>query len=105
MAYFHLKLAPPRSTFPHDATSEEMAAMERHSAYWRAQAEAGRAIAVGPVFAKDGAGGMALVDVSDEEAAQALADGDPVIAACLGFQFEIAAIPSLILRHVAAPAA
>jgi hypothetical protein len=43
MAYFHLKLVPPRSTFPHDATSEEMAAMERHSVYWR------------PVFAKDGA--------------------------------------------------
>ncbi|MFT2213793.1 YciI family protein [Rhizobium giardinii] len=105
MAYFHLKLVPPRSTFPQDATPEEMAAMERHSAYWRAQADAGRAIAVGPVFAKDGAWGMALVEVPDGNAAQALADGDPVIAASLGFRFEIAAIPNLILRHVAAPAA
>jgi hypothetical protein len=49
--------------------------------------------------------GMALAEVADEAAAQTLADGDPVIAARLGFQFEISAIPSLILRHVAAPAA
>lgn len=100
MAYFHLKLVPPRGTFPHDATSGEMAAMERHSVYWQKQGDAGRAIAVGPVFAKDGAWGMV-----PDEAAQALADDDPVIAARLGFQFEIAAMPSLILRHVAAPAA
>ena len=79
--------------------------MERHVVYWQEQADAGRAIAVGPVFAKDGAFGMAIVEVADEAAARALADGDPIIAARLCFQFEIAAIPSLILRHVAAPAA
>ena len=105
MAYFHLKLVTPRSTFPHDASADEMAAMDRHAAYWRAKAEAGTAIAVGPVFSDAGAFGLAVVEVDDAAAAQALADGDPVIAAGLGFQYEIAAIPSLILRHSSAPAA
>jgi hypothetical protein len=33
MAYFHLKLVPSRSGFPHDATGEEMAAMQQHAAF------------------------------------------------------------------------
>ena len=105
MAYYHLKLLAPRSTFPHDATAEELAAMQRHAAYWAKHAEAGTAIAVGPVFAKDGAWGMALVEVQNADEAQALADGDPVIAAGLGFRFDVALIPSLILRRSAGSAA
>ncbi|CAN7446911.1 hypothetical protein LJR251_002888 [Rhizobium rhizogenes] len=33
MAYFHLKLVPSRSGFPHDATGEEMAAMQQHAGF------------------------------------------------------------------------
>ncbi len=79
--------------------------MERHGAYGAERAGIGCAIAAAPVFAKDGVWGMAVVEASDEAAAQTLADHDPVIRAGLGFRFEIAAIPSLILRHVATPAA
>ncbi|MDE1993427.1 MAG: hypothetical protein KGI75_13065 [Rhizobiaceae bacterium] len=102
MAYFHLKLTPPRPSFPHDATGEEMAAMQRHAAYWREQADAGTAIVVGPVFAAGGAFGIAVIDVEDAGAARALAEADPVLSAGLGFDFEISPMPSLILRPSAA---
>jgi uncharacterized protein YciI len=97
MAYFYLKLGAPRATFPHDATGEEMAVMQEHSVYWRAHAEAGRAIVVGPVFAADGAFGMAVVRVEDAEAAKMLGDADPIVRAGLGFRFEASPMPSVIL--------
>ncbi|WFU08534.1 YciI family protein [Rhizobium sp. CB3090] len=102
MAYFHLKLVPPRPSFPHDATGEEMAAMQQHAAYWREHASVGTAIVVGPVFAADGAFGMAVVDVEDAAAAKALGDADPVVLAGLGFHIEISPMPSIILRPPAA---
>ncbi|MEZ2222997.1 hypothetical protein [Rhizobium sp. RCC_161_2] len=43
MAYFHLKLVPSRSGFPHDATGEEMAAMQQHATYRYRHANASRA--------------------------------------------------------------
>lgn len=98
MAYFHLRLVPPRPRFPHDATAEEMAAMQEHVAYWHRNAQAGTAIVVGPVFEEEGAWGMAIVEVEDQEAAKALVDRDPVMLAALGFRFDIAPMPSLILR-------
>ena len=98
MAYFHLRLVPPRPSFPHDATGPEMKAMDRHADYWREKAAAGTAIAVGPVFEGEGAWGMAVVEVGDAEAARSLADADPVILADIGFRFDIAPMPTLILR-------
>ncbi|MGO6900779.1 hypothetical protein ACCS96_09875, partial [Rhizobium ruizarguesonis] len=74
MAYFFLRLQPPRPTFPHDGTGEEMAAMKRHAEYWHRNALAGSAIIVGPVFEGEGAWGMAIVEVEDQAAAQLLAD-------------------------------
>jgi uncharacterized protein YciI len=105
MAYFHLKLVPPRPGFPHDASPEEMTAMQAHFAYWQGQAEKGVAIAVGPVFSEGGAFGIAVVEVADAAAAQALADNDPVNKAGLGFRFETAPMPSIILRTSAGGAA
>ncbi|MCD2182394.1 YciI family protein [Rhizobium sp. GN54] len=98
MAYFHLRLVPPRPTFPHDATEPEMKAMDRHADYWRERATAGTAIAAGPVFEGEGAWGMALVEVENADAALLLADADPVILADIGFRYDIAPVPTLILR-------
>ncbi len=98
MAYFHLKLVPPRPSFPHDGTEEGMAAMQQHAAYWREHASAGTAIVVGPVFAADGAFGMAVVEAEHADAAKSLGDADPVLLAGLGFHIEISPMPSLILR-------
>jgi len=98
MAYFLLRLQPPRPTFPLDGRPEEMAAMARHADYWSGQADAGVAIAVGPVFEGEGAWGMAVIEVEDEGAARAIADQDPVTLADLGFRFVVSPIKSLILR-------
>ena len=105
MAYFYLKLVSPRPGFPFDASPEEMSAMQVHADYWQGLAEAGSAIAVGPVFAEGGAFGIAVVEAADQAAAQVLADEDPVIKAGFGFRFEISPMPSIILRKSAADAA
>jgi hypothetical protein len=104
MAYFFMKLVPPRSTFPHDGTDEEMAAMTRHADYWRQKAQAGTAIVVGPVFETEGAWGMAVVEVDDQKGAKVLADADPIITSDFGFRFDILPMPSIILRPAAAAA-
>jgi uncharacterized protein YciI len=98
MAYFHLKLIPPRPTFPSDMTEVEREAMGRQAAYWQGKAEERFAIAVGPVFDPVGTYGMAVVEVDDEDAAAALGENDPVVKAGLGFRYAVASIPSLILR-------
>jgi uncharacterized protein YciI len=98
MAYFFMRLVPPRSTFPHDGTGEEMAAMKRHAEYWHQDVLAGSAIAVGPVFEGEGAFGIAVVEVADQAAAQALADADPIITSGFGFRFDVLPMPSVILR-------
>jgi len=102
MAYFHMKLVPPRPSFPHDATGEEMAAMQQHAAYWHGHAQTGVAIVVGPVFAAAGAFGMAIIETEDADTAKALCDADPVLLAGLGFRTEISPMPSVILRPSAA---
>ncbi|AWN41180.1 YciI family protein [Methylobacterium durans] len=98
MAYFLLRLTPPRPTFPFDATEGEKALFHEHAAYWLERAEAGAALAVGPVFEASGAWGLALVEAEDEDAARALGEGDPVILAAAGFTYAVSAVPSLILR-------
>ena len=99
MAYFLLKLAAPRPTFPLDATEAENEAMNAHFAYWHQQAAAKVAIAAGPVFDPQGPWGMAIVETDSESGAQALADADPVVQAGLGFSYTAIPIPSLILRQ------
>ncbi|BAF90010.1 conserved hypothetical protein [Azorhizobium caulinodans ORS 571] len=88
-----------RPTFPFDATEAEMAAMGQHMAYWQQQAEAGPAIAVGPVFDPAGAWGLALVEADDEAQARRLSEDDPITGMNLGFSYEVLPVPSLILRR------
>jgi uncharacterized protein YciI len=104
MAYFFMRLVPPRPTFPHDGTGEEMAAMKRHAEYWHQNALAGSAIAVGPVFEGEGAFGVAIVEVADQAAAKALADADPIVTSGFGFRFDVLPMPSVILRQQAGSA-
>jgi uncharacterized protein YciI len=99
MAYFHLKLVAPRPSFPFDATAAEGAAMGAHQVYWQELADRKIAIAVGPVFDPKGPFGMAVVEAENEVEAEALGAADPVIVADLGFRYETAPIPSLILRQ------
>lgn len=99
MAYFAMRLRAPRVTFPFDATAEEMALMQAHGAYWHEKAQAGIAIVVGPVMDPAGPFGLAVVEVEDEAGARALGLADPVVAADVGFSYEVMPMPSLILRR------
>ncbi|GEO98009.1 YciI family protein [Methylobacterium haplocladii] len=99
MAYFLLRLSPPRSSFPFDATEVEKALFAEHAGYWLDKAGRGEAIAVGPVFDATGTWGLALVEAENESEANRLGEADPVIRAEAGFAYTIASIPSLILRQ------
>jgi uncharacterized protein YciI len=100
MGYFHLKLIAPRPTFPFDITEAEGRAMAEHVVYWRQLATDGHAVAVGPVFDPKGAYGLAIVETENEAEAEALGAADPVTRAGLGFTWEVAPMPSIILREL-----
>jgi uncharacterized protein YciI len=100
MGYFHLKLIPPRATFPFDMSEPEKVAMTAHSKYWQRLAEDKLAVAVGPVFDPKGAYGIAIVETENEAEAEALAAADPVALANLGFRYEVCNMPSLIIRDI-----
>ena len=99
MGYFHLKLVSPRPTFPFDISEAEGKAMAEHADYWRRLAVDGLAVAVGPVFDPAGPWGMAVVETENEAEAEALGAADPIIKAAFGFRWEVAPMPSLILRE------
>lgn len=104
MPHFLLRLDPPRRSFPDDARAAELDAMVAHGAFWQGQAEAGLALAVGPVADPAGIWGLALVEVADDDEARALAAADPVIAADLGFTYRVMPLLSLITRPADGPA-
>jgi hypothetical protein len=63
MGYFLYKLTPHRPGFGTDLTEHEAAIMGRHVEYWQPLAEAGTAVAFGPVADPAGLWGLAIVDV------------------------------------------
>ncbi len=65
---------------------------------------AGRGIAVvfGPVADRNGAWGVAIVEVEDEAAAHAPAANDPTVKSDRNFKFEIYSMPIAVLRKPAA---
>lgn len=95
-----LRLDPPRPGFPADATAEEGAAMERHARWWQALADAGEAVAAGPVLDPAGVWGLAILIADDEAAALRRVEDDPVIAARLGFRYSATAMGGLLRRSV-----
>jgi uncharacterized protein YciI len=92
-----LRLHPPRPGFPKDASSDEEQAMTRHAVWWQGLADAGQAIAVGPVLDPAGVWGLAIVIADDEAAALQLVEDDPVIVGALGFRYTAVAMGALIL--------
>ncbi len=72
--------------------------MQKHSEYWQMFTDKGAVILVGPVLDPEGAWGVGVIEVDDDNAAQTLADNDPVIKANAGFRAAVMPIPSLILR-------
>jgi uncharacterized protein len=68
---------PPRKTFVHDATPREYEVLERHFAYMRELAHAGKLLLSGPTL--DGEYGVAILKVTDAEEAEAIVRGDPAV--------------------------
>ena len=96
MAYFFLKLIPPRPDFMVTMTEQERAIMGAHQVYWRGFADKGWAVAYGPVMDPAGGYGAGFWALPDGEDPAALAC-DPAIKAEAGFRYEILPMPALVL--------
>jgi uncharacterized protein YciI len=81
--HYFLRLVPPRPTFPFDMSDGERALMEAHVTYIRAEFDAGRVLAYGPVLDAGHPYGMGILAVDDEAEARAICDQDPTVVAGL----------------------
>jgi uncharacterized protein YndB with AHSA1/START domain len=94
--WFLLRLIPPRPTFAQDMSAEERALMGEHAKYWGRKLGEGVVAAFGPVLDPQGAWGLGLVRANDEAELRSFEQGDPVIAANVGFRVEATPIARLI---------
>ena len=62
MAYFLVKLIPPRKTFNDDMTEDERRVMRAHVDYWLPHLNAGLVIAMGPVADPEGVWGVMIAN-------------------------------------------
>jgi uncharacterized protein len=83
--HFFLKLIPPRPTFSQDMTEDERNIMNRHIEYWTHLLNKGTVIVYGPVFDPNGAYGIGIIEVENEEQAKTIAENDPAPVAGLGY--------------------
>ena len=98
MAFYLLKLRPPRPKFHLDMTDDERAVMTAHAGYWRKWLADGKAVAFGPVIDGDSSWGLGILEVADEAEAQTFAAGDPVITSGRGFRYEFCPMLGLVAR-------
>ncbi len=103
MAYFLVKLLPPRPTFMADMTPEELGVMQAHGAYWNGMAQQGFVLAFGPVADPAGAWGMGLMQVESTAQLDALLAQDPAVTSGRGFRTEYHPMPLLTLAPQPAP--
>ena len=78
MAYLY-RLLPPRPTFSQDMTPPEAEVMERHVGYWQDLLNRGVAVAFGPVLHPEEPWGLGLLELDDEQDAQAIGERDPAV--------------------------
>ena len=75
--HYTLYLNPPRPTFMQDMTDEERAVMQKHLVYWNNLMSQGKVLAFGPVLDPQGAYGLGIVEVENEEEVKELMANDP----------------------------
>lgn len=98
MAYFLLRLLPPRPSFQQDMTPAERQIMQDHVRYWTGMSQQGKAIAFGPVVDPRGGWGVGLLEAADAAEAHAITGNDPAILSRTGFKTEVLPMPMLVLR-------
>ncbi len=95
MAYFFVKLIPPRPNFPLDTSEEERGVMLAHQDYWLPQVNAGIVIAMGPVSDPRGAFGVMIANVPSLRMLEDWESKDPAILSARGFVFENCPMPAI----------
>lgn len=75
--YFAIHVIPPRPDFPMTMTDEEKAIMGQHAAYWTDRMNKGKVFAFGPVLDPNGAYGLGIISVSDEQELMSFIQHDP----------------------------
>ena len=101
MKYWFYTLVSPRPTFQTDMTAAEEQLMREHVAYWFEFVRAGKVLAFGPVgHPRAEYGGVALLELDDDEDPATYGNNDPTIKAEAGFRFECFPMPRLVRREV-----
>jgi len=72
--------------------------MQSHFGYWAEQMQRGVVHVVGPVLDPKGSYGIGVLTADDESQARSLCENDPVIAAKLGFSFDLFPMPNAMVQ-------
>jgi uncharacterized protein YciI len=94
---YFFKLIPPRASFAQDMTQDERNIMLQHIAYWKKNMDEGRVIVFGPVLHPDGAFGIGIIQVNDEDEIKAFAENDPSITSKLN-TYEFYLMPNIVVK-------
>ena len=95
--YFFCRLLPPRVDFMQTMTADEREIMQKHVRYWTQKVGSGNALVFGPVADPAGGYGIGIMKAESPAAMDALRDADPAILAGVGFRYEIAVMPRIII--------
>jgi uncharacterized protein YciI len=77
---FLILLRPARSSFPGDATADELAVVGAHFSYMKRAVDAGDAILVGRTQDERPLG-LAVIEAADQASARRFMEADPAVAA------------------------
>ena len=78
--YFFLRLNPVRPDFTQTMTDQERTIMHAHAQYWRGFMSQGKITVFGPVFDPNGAFGMGVACVDEEQEVKEFIAADPALA-------------------------
>lgn len=99
MQVFFCKLVPSRANFVQDISPAELTVMQQHGLYWKGLIDQGvHVFALGLVMDPAGAFGVAIVEVDDVSAMQALTTSDPAVKAGIGMRYEIHPMPRGVMH-------
>jgi len=93
MAYFLVKLVPPRKAFIAEMTADEARAMRAHADYWLPHLAAGLVVAMGPVADPQGDWGVMIATAPSRGWLEDILTGDPALD--IGCRHVILPMPAL----------
>lgn len=96
MKYYFYRLQVSRPTFLADTTGDEKILMQKHDAYLQDLLARKKAVVFGPVADPAGLWGAGVLQLDDDEDAQALMDADPIIRENIGFSCKLLPMPRIL---------